>query len=1295
MAKKVRKICSFIIICCVLLVDLSGSGYSYAEIMSDTAETTENAMKLSDTENGPDADIERAFAAGNTADTVDNSELSSSSEVMSGMGETVQPSTGYENMSGMEGTAESSGSTPGISETPGVSETTDTVEVSSDDPETETLEESESDDTVPDDTRIIIQGFTDFDPYGQTAYRSVTIGSVDGKRTYLVLPAAITMVTSDNQNRTISVNANWRCDDWENPDLDSYTFTLDFDAQQYCLDETLSKDIEEGRAVLPYVDVKVQSSVTTRSMNPNPEIPTTVVNRGLIYIPGTSTSTYDFLINGKRAYCLQHPIPSAANGQVLTPAIYDNADIQKVLYYGYDGVKPYSGFTSEAAGIVMTSLALSYFYMGDYNFAPTWAGGAYGSYSRSLGFDKFLDFIKAQPYDSGASAMSFSKNSVKAYVDNGIQRTENIMFNYVENEYIDLPLQTGVTLVNITRNTQTGSSATIYGGDTFYLKAPASLKGTWQSQSVTGSKGKFAPIICLTGASTQDIGYGEWVEDTEKTISLSVEWTGTRDASILKRDSKTGKALAGAKLRLTDASGNVLDTWTSTEEAHKIASLEIGKSYTLTELAAPGGYLMAAPVSFTVTADSGELVVFMDNIPTEYEFNKLDIAGNQMLVGAILKVSEKKSGKVVAQWQSGQSGYRIDRLVADNSYVFSEVTPAPGYTTAASIEFIVSKNAGVQTVTMVDDYTKIEFLKLDITKKTPVKGAQLQLADSDGQVLDTWVTDGSPHQVTKLVVGKTYTLKELKPAQGYVTAARITFTVRDTNDVQTIEMLDDYTKVDILKTDLATGKPVAGARLAVYPADESGKAVTDKCCATWISTEGSHRIDYLPIGNYILRETQAPGTAGYVTAEDVPFSIGDNGAVVKVEMKDDHTRLEVIKTDAVTGKTVTGARLAIYPVDSKGQPNTENCLDEWISEEKPHQIEYIPVGKYILRELEPPVKDGYVTSMDIEFTVEDKSDMIKVEMKDAYTVTEISKVDKESRECIAGAHLKLVDSEGNVVDEWLSEDKPHEILRLKAGEQYELIETAPPDGYTTAENVKFVVQDTPNVQEIIMEDSKTQIIIDKKDKEQGKALAGAHLKLVDEENNVIDEWISGEEGHCITMLVVGKTYILKETQPPEGYATAADIEFVVADTPKVQQLSMSDGCTKLSFEKVDARTKARISGAKMQLKDKEGSVVASWTSEEAQGYYIEKLGAGREYTVEEVSAPENYELMDAMTITVADSSELQTFFLGDEPAAAEQKAFISPKTGDDMPLGLVAALTGISLAGAVAIGVKLKKRPHK
>lgn len=1304
MSNKFRRILGFIVLICMLIVNIGGSseGYGYAHDAGNTGGSAmDSTAPAVGAETGSPETEDAALANTSSVQESDDEEIHSE---QSSLPEDSVDSTEHW-VTAETGSANTDSADTDSADT---ESSRSDVESDSDDlqnPETETEESSEA--AISE--KIRITGFEGFDVYGGVPYKTINISAINGKRTYLVLPSSITLVTEHMDDTAIdasasaknvesseTVNAHWLCENWDTPGMDSYRFVLEIDTERYELCETLTEALDNQKAALPYIDVRVINNVMTRSYNPDAEIPSTIiVNGGLIYIPGTTTSTYDFTINGKRAFCMQHPIPSAVHGQVLTPSIYENEDIQKVLYYGYGGVKPYDGFTSEAAGIVMTSLALSYFYMGDYDFAPTWAGGAYGSYSQSLGFDRFLDYIKAQPYDSGITAMDFSKSSVQAYVDGGIQRTENITFQYAAGEYITLQLPSGATLVNMTRNTQSSGTATVYGGDSFYLKASLSMRGTWSSGAVTGSKGKFAPIICLTGPSTQDVGYGEWIEDKDHTVSLSVTWTSTRDAQILKRDAATGNALPGAKLRLSDSAGKILDTWTSTGEAHKIAALEIGQSYTLTELTAPAGYLLAAPVTFTVNAGDGPLAITMDNRPTDYEFHKLDIASKKMLSGAILKVSEKKTGKVVAQWQSNQSGYHVQRLVPDTAYIYTEVTPAPGYVTADSIEFVVSREAGTQTVTMVDDYTKMEILKLDAVKNTPVKGAKLRLLDDGGNTLDTWVTDGKAHGIHKLAVGKTYTLRELEPAVGYVTAPDVHFTVRDTSEVQTIEMLDDFTKVDLLKTDLTTGKAVAGARLAIYPADDSGKAVTDQCCATWVSTEEPHRIEYLPMGNYILRETKAPGKDGYVTAEDVAFTIGDSGAVVRVEMKDDHTRLEVNKTDTATGKPVAGAKLAIYPLDSKGQPDTEHCLESWVTDGKPHLIEYIPVGKYILRELEPPVKEGYVTSMDLEFTVEDQSDVLKIEMKDAYSITKVYKVDSETKECIAGAVLKLVDSEGNVIDEWISEDKPHEILRLHVGEQYELIETAPSDGYTTAPNVKFVVKDTADAQEIVMEDEKTRIIIDKKDKEQGVYLAGAHLKLLDSEGNMVDEWISTEEGHVISMLVVGHKYTLKETQPPMGYATAADIEFVVADSQDIQQLSMADGCTKLSFEKVDASTKALISGAKLQLKDKSGEVVASWTSDEEKGYYVEKLGVGMEYVIEEVSPPENYEPMEALVFTVKDTSELQTFLLRDEPVAVTGQAAISPKTGDDMPLALVAAVAGVSFAGAALLGWRLKKGPHE
>ena len=131
--------------------------------------------------------------------------------------------------------------------------------------------------------------------------------------------------------------------------------------------------------------------------------------------------------------------------------------------------------------------------------------------------------------------------------------------------------------------------------------------------------------------------------------------------------------------------------------------------------------------------------------------------------------------------------------------------------------------------------------------------------------------------IKELVVGKSYTLTETKPADGYVTAESITFTVENTVEVQKHVMEDDVTKVLISKTDIA-GNELAGAKLTIL--DAEGNVVE-----SWTSTEEAHYIEKLPIGEYTLREESAPD--GYLVAEDVKFTVEDTGEIQKVVMVDE------------------------------------------------------------------------------------------------------------------------------------------------------------------------------------------------------------------------------------------------------------------------------------------------------------------------------------------------------------------------------------------------------------------------
>lgn len=120
-------------------------------------------------------------------------------------------------------------------------------------------------------------------------------------------------------------------------------------------------------------------------------------------------------------------------------------------------------------------------------------------------------------------------------------------------------------------------------------------------------------------------------------------------------------------------------------------------------------------------------------------------------------------------------------------------------------------------------------------------------------------------------------MTETQPADGYVTAESIEFTVENTGEVQKVEMKDDVTKVEISKTDI-DGKELPGAKLAIL--DKEGKTVE-----SWTSGDKPHYMEMLPIGEYALHEESAPD--GYLAAEDVKFEVKDTGEIQKVTMVDE------------------------------------------------------------------------------------------------------------------------------------------------------------------------------------------------------------------------------------------------------------------------------------------------------------------------------------------------------------------------------------------------------------------------
>ena len=190
-----------------------------------------------------------------------------------------------------------------------------------------------------------------------------------------------------------------------------------------------------------------------------------------------------------------------------------------------------------------------------------------------------------------------------------------------------------------------------------------------------------------------------------------------------------------------------------------------------------------------------------------------------------------------------------------------------GFVTTEEIKEFTFEYAGADVPEVTFEYTFeneatiFEITKSDLTTGEELPGAKLEVTDQDGNVVDAWTSGTEPHIIKELEVGKEYTLTETLPADGYVTAESITFTVENTAEVQKVEMKDDVTKVEISKVDMTDGSSeVEGAKL--YILNENNEVME-----SWTSGKKPHYVEKLPVGKYTLLEETAP--KGYIISSKV------------------------------------------------------------------------------------------------------------------------------------------------------------------------------------------------------------------------------------------------------------------------------------------------------------------------------------------------------------------------------------------------------------------------------------------
>ena len=389
-------------------------------------------------------------------------------------------------------------------------------------------------------------------------------------------------------------------------------------------------------------------------------------------------------------------------------------------------------------------------------------------------------------------------------------------------------------------------------------------------------------------------------------------------------------------------------------------------------------------------------------------------------------------------------------------------------------------------------------------------------------------------------------------------------------------------------------------------------------------------------------------------------------------------------------------------------------VDEWTSTDKPHEI----VGKLVAGEsytmTEVGAPGGYGYAEDITFTVSKDGSIDTVVMEDKPTHVTISKVDLTTSAELPGAQLTIKDKDGNVVEEWTSTDKPHEIVgKLIAGETYTLTEITAPNGYRVAESITFKVNRDGSVTSVVMKDQRiptgsshrsythkettekkqpeTRTVVLTKRNTDGGLVSGAEYGIYLDNGTLVTTGVTGDDGRIELQIEPGNYYV-QEISSPSGYSlnhTKYPLT-VAADGTTEGKVDMVDDFAIVAISKLDVATLEPLEGAVFTMFTMDGTPVATATSG-PEGYAEFRKVLHGDYYIMETDAPEGYLLSPEKRYVSIDKfyTNAAPIIWYDSPDEYEIK---TPPTGDNSPIIPVAVLLVLSIAGYCFYTKKSKKK---
>lgn len=444
---------------------------------------------------------------------------------------------------------------------------------------------------------------------------------------------------------------------------------------------------------------------------------------------------------------------------------------------------------------------------------------------------------------------------------------------------------------------------------------------------------------------------------------------------IDKRDSLTGKPLAGVTFKVTTASGEFVPDENGhissnglymTDKEGKIQINGVVGTLVVTETKTIPGYTIdpGSQTQTVVVHPNDTKTVYFTNTPSTTLVIEKYIEGTTTPIKGVTFLVTDSSGAVVGQsngeFITDDAGRIVITDLVPGTTVTARETKVPeGFVLDTTPKSIRIKEGEVQTLRFYNQKQGgLVIVKKDSVTGKLLPGVEFQLTYADGSFVDAdhghlsskglYTTDANGEIRITGITG-TVIVKEVKPLPGYV--------IEPGKDTQTVEINPADTQtltfyntpaggLQIIKKDEDTGERIKGVQFEVRKMNGEilGTYTTDR--------NGVIHIPNAESGWYTVVERKAAN--GYALDANPEQVCVKDGETTTLEITNKRMcSIMIHKVDARTGEGIYGVKFVLY--DAGKNPIGEYTTDQdgyiYIRDE-------LEAGKYFLRELE--AADGYI-----------------------------------------------------------------------------------------------------------------------------------------------------------------------------------------------------------------------------------------------------------------------------------------------------------------------------------------------